>query len=88
MTLILSKGLVMNIAGGVLYSYVKYRDGILDRRKKDYLKNKESRNQYSTLCDMNQNNKSSLIESGASDDYCDKSRSIPTTITTLVNEKV
>ena len=77
----------MNIVGGVLYSYVKYRDSILDRRKKDYLKSKESHDQYST-CDMNQNNKSSLIESGASVDYCDKSRSIPTTITTLVNEKV
>merc|ERR1712223_601344 len=45
-------GLVMNIVGGVLYSYVKYRDSILDRRKKDYLKSKESHDQYST-CDMN-----------------------------------
>ena len=79
----------MNIVGGVLYSYVKYRDSILDRRKKDYLKSKESHDQYSS-CDMNQNNKSStsLIESGASDDYCDTARPISIATSTLVNEKV
>ena len=79
----------MNIVGGVLYSYVKYRDSILDRRKKDYLKGKESHDQYST-CDMNQNNKlsTSLIESGSSDDYCDTARPISIATSTLVNEKV
>merc|ERR1712223_1458099 len=45
-------GLILNTAGGILYTFVKYRDSLLDRRKKEYLKAKEN----DINCDMNQNN--------------------------------
>ena len=83
----------MNITGGMIYSFVKYREGLLDRRKKEYLKAKEN-NQYS-YCDMNQNttkdvHQASLvsIESTFSDSNCDKPRVGATAMSTLVIEKV
>ena len=86
-------GLVLNITGGILYSLVKYREGLLDRRKKDYLQTKYI-DQYS-YGDMNQNNtkkghQQSLgsIESPFSDNNCDKPRQGATAISTIVNEKV
>ena len=71
-------GLVLNTAGGILYSFVKYREGLLDRRKKDYLKNKENE----TNCDMNQNSTKSgehrlslaSVESEYNDSNRDKHR--------------
>ena len=88
------KGLILNITGGMIYSFVKYREGLLDRRKKEYLKAKEN-DQYS-YCDMNQNNtkdvhqKASLvsIESTFSDSNCDKPRVGAAAMSTLVIEKV
>ena len=83
----------MNITGGVIYSFVKYREGLHERRKKEYLKNKEN-DQYS-YCDMNQNNTKDVsqaslvsIESSFSDNNCDKPRVGATSISTLVIEKV
>ena len=71
-------GLVLNTAGGILYSFVKYREGLLDRRKKDYLKAKEN----DTNCDMNQNSTKTgehrlslaSVESEYSDSNRDKHR--------------
>ena len=71
-------GLILNTAGGILYSFVKYRDSLLDRRKKDYIKAKEN----DINCDMNQNSTKSgehrlsmtSIESQYSDNICDKHR--------------
>ena len=83
----------MNITGGIIYSFVKYREGLLDRRKKEYLKSKEN-GQYS-YCDMNQNNTKDVhqpslasIESSLSDNNCDKPRAGATAMSTLVIEKV
>ena len=82
----------MNIAGGILYSLVKYTDSLLDRRKKDYLKSKEN----SIHCDMNQNNTKSgehrlslaSVESPFSDNCCDKQRFTSGSTATIENEKV
>ena len=68
----------MNTAGGILYTFVKYRDSLLDRRKKEYLKAKEN----DINCDMNQNDTKSGehrlsmagVESQYSDSGCDKHR--------------
>ena len=80
-------GLILNTAGGILYTFVKYRDSLLDRRKKEYLKAKEN----DINCDMNQNNTKSGdhrvsmagVESQYSDNTCDKHRIASSTISAV-----
>ena len=85
-------GLVLNLLGGVLYSYAKYKDGSQDRRKTGQkIRRADSRDYYH---DLNQNTKESqnslvTIESLIGDTNCDPNNT-RTTISRsiMVSEKV
>ena len=85
-------GLILNLIGGLLYSYTKYREGFQARRiNGQKIKRADSRDYY---YDLNQNTKESrnslaTIESLVGDINCDRNN-IGTTLSRsiIVSEKV
>ena len=86
------QGLILNLLGGVLYSYAKYKDGSQDQRKNGQkIRRADSRDYY---YDLNQNTKESrnslaTIETLVGDINCDPNN-IGTTISRsiMISEKV
>ena len=74
----------------MIYSAVKYRESLPDRRKKEHSKIKEN-GHSSPHCDMNQNMKTgqlslSSIESSINDSHCDRPRAAVMATASIVKE--